>query len=290
MVGKILVSFAKEDEFRSLLTRLTDRLHTDKRFRVSVLPATHHVYDAQLVHALEACDYFVPVVTEYSDDVFRDRSVWAPYVKHLSPMIERVVPVQIDSVAVPLGLWGLASVDIRRSFEAGYDQLVEIIASARGSLITTLDRRDFPAIAQITEDFFEKLVTYFAAHPEELRTIDRRRFEELVAQIFREFKYEVELTARTRDGGRDVIAIKREEVNVRFLIECKRPNPGKPVGVAPVRALLGVTTNERATKGILATTAHFTSGAKALFEQHRWELEARDYDGLTAWLKKLRGT
>jgi len=47
-----------------------------------------------------------------------------------------------------------------------------------------------------------------------------------------------------------------------------------------VRALYGVKTDEKATKGILATTSRFTRGAKAFFDNHVWELEARDFDGV----------
>ncbi len=79
--------------------------------------------------------------------------------------------------------------------------------------------------------FIEKL----RRHPDDLRLIDRRRFEEVVAEIFDGFGYEVELTKRTRDGGKDIVAIKRCEANLKFLIECKRPEPGNPVRIAAVR-------------------------------------------------------
>jgi HJR/Mrr/RecB family endonuclease len=44
--------------------------------------------------------------------------------------------------------------------------------------------------------------------------LNRRLFEEFVAELFHEFGYEVELTKRTRDGGRDVIAIREAEAAV----------------------------------------------------------------------------
>ena len=76
--------------------------------------------------------------------------------------------------------------------------------------------------------------------------MNRRGFEELVAELFGGFGYEVELTKQTRDGGRDIVAIKRGEVQVKYLIECKRPDPGGHVGVGPARELLGVLTDEKA--------------------------------------------
>src|SRR5580692_1723302 len=121
--------------------------------------------------------------------------------------------------------------------------------------------------------------------PQELLKLDSRQFEELVAEIWRNLGYETELTARTKDGGRDIVAVRRFEANVRFLIECKRYGPSHKVGVELVRALYGVRTHEKATKGILATTSTFTRGAKSFFDDHLWELEARDFNGVVDWVK-----
>ena len=130
------------------------------------------------------------------------------------------------------------------------------------------------------------LVRHFHEHPAELSTIGRRKFEELVAELFHGFGYEVELTKQTRDGGKDIIAVRRAEVDVRYLIECKRPDPGKTLGVRPVRELLGVKTSDPASKAILATTAYFSPDARLLLDKHSWELEGRDYDGLLDWLRR----
>jgi restriction system protein len=101
---------------------------------------------------------------------------------------------------------------------------------------------------------------YFRQHPNELYKLDPRNFEELVAELFQGFGFDVELTAQTRDQGRDVIAIAHKPANIRFLIECKRYAAERAVGIAPVQRLLGVVTSEQATKGILVTTARrFTS-------------------------------
>ena len=119
--------------------------------------------------------------------------------------------------------------------------------------------------------------------PDDLKTINRRLFE-VVAEIFHKLGFEVELTRQTRDGGKDIIAISRRPFGLRFLIECKRPNPGNPVRVAAVRELLFVKGKENATKGILVTTTRFTADARILAEQHLWELELRAFDDVTSWV------
>jgi len=149
-----------------------------------------------------------------------------------------------------------------------------------------LPQEQEPPIIDVAHWVDEALIRRFAANPEQLKVMNRRLFEELIAELFAGFGYEVELTKRTRDGGKDVVAVRHEEVNVRYLIQCKRPDPGNPVGVAAVRELLGVKTSERATKGILATTAHFTLDAQILFQQHQWELDPRDFDAIKEWIDR----
>ena len=147
-------------------------------------------------------------------------------------------------------------------------------------------------IGLITTNVTEELIRYFAEHPKEMKTMNSRRLEEMIAELFIGFGYEVELTKQTRDGGKDIIAIKDSEVAEKFIIEAKRPKPGKPVGIVPVRALYGVKSDEGATKAILATTTHFTRDATMFFERHKWELEQKDYDGIMEWINeylKIKG-
>lgn len=139
-------------------------------------------------------------------------------------------------------------------------------------------------IIEVSSLVGETLIQYWHRQPEALRLIDRRKFEELVAELFAGFGYDVELTQQTRDGGKDIVALKRREVDVKFIIECKRPNPGKAVGVSAVRELHSVKMTEGATKAILATTTYFSPDAKLLFEKHRWELEPRDFGAIREWI------
>ena len=84
-----------------------------------------------------------------------------------------------------------------------------------------------------------------------LLNLSPRQFEEFIAEIRNRFGCEVERTKQTRDGGRDIIAVKRAEANCRFLIECKRYDPKNKVGVSIVRELYGVKIHERQPKEFL---------------------------------------
>lgn len=141
-----------------------------------------------------------------------------------------------------------------------------------------------PDIIPVCLDF-RRLIMEADRKPEQILGLSPRQFEELIAEIWHRMGYEIELTAQTRDGGRDIIAVRRSEAQLRFLIECKRYDPKRKVGVELVRALHGVKVHEKATKGILATTSRFTKDAKSYFAEHIWELEPRDYDGIVEWVR-----
>jgi HJR/Mrr/RecB family endonuclease len=99
----------------------------------------------------------------------------------------------------------------------------------------------------------ERLIQYLAQHPERLQEIDPRKFEEIVADIFQDRGFEVALTPRTRDGGRDINAVYKSSLgSFLYLVECKRYRSSNKVGVEIVRALYGVKQRERATMGVLA--------------------------------------
>ena len=141
----------------------------------------------------------------------------------------------------------------------------------------------YPELVPVALDF-GRVLSNTRSNPQELLQLGPRQFEELVAEIWKRFGYVVELTKRSRDGGRDIIALKQSEANLRFLIECKRYDRSNKVGVGIVRELYGVKMDERATKAILATTSSFTRSAKEFFSRHVWELEPRDFDGVVDWI------
>jgi HJR/Mrr/RecB family endonuclease len=125
--------------------------------------------------------------------------------------------------------------------------------------------------------------------PDSSEKISHREFEEIVAELFKGFGYSVELTKRTRDGGRDVIAINRNKVIIpqKYLIECKHWKD--KVGISVVRELLGVSAieEERPSGLIIASTSGFTKDALLLSEkdQTKWVLSLKDKEAIEEWVK-----
>jgi HJR/Mrr/RecB family endonuclease len=132
----------------------------------------------------------------------------------------------------------------------------------------------------------EKLVRYLASHPGRLFDLTPRRFEELVAELFRDQGFEVLLTPQSRDGGFDIKAIIRDSMGIPLLysVECKLYRPERPVGVEVVRSLYGSASVVGATCGVVATTSRFTRDAQEFASKVKYRLSLRDYNDVVAWL------
>jgi len=127
--------------------------------------------------------------------------------------------------------------------------------------------------------------------PRAIHQLTPRQFEELVAEILHELQFErIELTPRSADKGRDVVATKRVNgLPLLFAFECKKNAPSRKVGVGVVRTLLG-TVNQSSTKadvGVLVTTSTFTRGAQNFFLTET-RIKGRDFDGIVEWLNEIQ--
>lgn len=138
-------------------------------------------------------------------------------------------------------------------------------------------------------DVEREVLGYFGRHPELLHSLPPRKFEELVAAVFRNSGFDVELTPETRDGGIDIIAVRKDSLlgEGLHLIECKRYLPGNTVGIGVVQRLLGVVEQHRATNGIIVTTSTFTRDALQVAQNARHRLTLNGYSAVAQWLARF---
>ncbi len=93
----------------------------------------------------------------------------------------------------------------------------------------------------------------------DLLRMDPGEFESLVADLFRAMGLATETTARTGDGGVDVVATDPDPIRGgRIVIQVKRYDSTVPPSV--IRDLYGTVLHEGALKGILVTTSGFGPG------------------------------
>jgi hypothetical protein len=98
-----------------------------------------------------------------------------------------------------------------------------------------------------------------------LRSLSSRSIEYLTAALWRRMGYETIVTKATRDGGKDVVAMRAEPGRSEtVLIECRQWN--KNVPVTTVREMIGVMSDVRANKGVIVAPGGFARGTGSATE------------------------
>lgn len=292
----LYISYPSQDLKHPLFLSLVNDLRHHADLLSYRNPETGEVILNGFVKLIQETDYMIHIWSKNTAQIWCDKNaeikgmkfeLFVAFANQLVSQSCKIIPVCIDDVPIPSHLKYHTWIDLVGSYKDGLASICSRILKTSDDLLGEfpLDQQfENTNIIQIANTVDAKLIEYFSNHPRELQTMNRRLFEELVAELFKGFGFSVELTQKTRDGGIDIIAVKHDLVKVKYLIECKRPEPGNPIGVAPVRALYGVTSHERATKGILATTSYFTKDAQLIFNEHPWELEPIAYDGIIDWM------
>jgi len=121
-------------------------------------------------------------------------------------------------------------------------------------------------VTSVTIPWFE-IIEILKKDPMLAHKISPRKWEEIIAGAYRRQGFDpVTLTPPSGDGGRDVIAVKREGGvllgTVRVIDQVKAYKPGHLVTAEDARALLGVLSAEPASKGFLTTTSDFAPRLK----------------------------
>jgi DNA-binding transcriptional regulator/RsmH inhibitor MraZ len=129
------------------------------------------------------------------------------------------------------------------------------------------------------------------SNPERLFQLSSRYFKHLVAEMLRTSGYDVELMARTREGGVDIFAVSRKRGSApeRCVVACKRWAHSRKVPAVLVRALDSVRAITGADRALFVTTSGFSSDAwKFVREGKRRDLELVDFDALQEWFADYR--
>lgn len=297
----IVVSVRPEDENNSLVTSVRSVAETINGFRrldIDEHLIDHFKFVPEIHNFIMSCDFYLRVLSSKSLDFSYSHWYIKPYLKYHGKSIS-VINIVIDpdfknavKSKYPNFTFEGAWIDIYDNSSQKLDKLYELLSVTQKSSLIQFDVEERliknESIISVSNRVNQLLMNNIIANPKELKQIDRRVFEQFIAELFWGFGYEVELTKQTRDGGKDIIAVKNKEVKVKYLIECKRPDIGNPVGVQAVRELFGVKNDQKSTKAILATSSFFTADAKEFFDRNYWELEPRDYDGIIEWIDEYK--
>lgn len=143
------------------------------------------------------------------------------------------------------------------------------------------------SVAEFEYAKIHSLILQISEDKDLLYSVTSREFEKIVERVFNDSGFETVLTPATRDGGKDIIATKYVMGKpVVFYVECKKYGREEKVGVAAVRSLYGVQTDDKVNKAVLVTTSRFTSGARAFAERQKTLIDLLNIDDFHDLLKK----
>jgi Restriction endonuclease/DnaB-like helicase N terminal domain len=117
-----------------------------------------------------------------------------------------------------------------------------------------------------------------------------RAFEELVADLLEKDGYRVQLGPGTKDGGKDIIAMKELEGHGWFMSvwQAKKLKPEKKVELSVIRELADTRQKQNASKGIIVTSTYLTRGALDRVTEDRFLLGKVDRDDLMQWVQRVK--
>lgn len=108
----------------------------------------------------------------------------------------------------------------------------------------------------------EQMIVESARNPSLIYRMGSRDFERYIARIWEAFGFQVNLTARSRDGGVDIVCMSScLDVPLMIAIQAKRHSAHRPVSVELIRGFVGANAIIGANKLVYVTTSRYTKDA-----------------------------
>lgn len=172
--------------------------------------------------------------------------------------------------------------DRRKQMQELSEERIHLLLTASPEKLAE-NREDHLLDVQLA-DVNAELIKWLAAHPEDMRQLPPRKFEEVIAEILRDQGHEVELTKATRDGGWDIyVVIKTSIGKILAIVECKRWSPPNKVGLAVVeRFIHAIREKSKANLGLIVATTSFSPDAQKHAKEYSFQVRLTDFDQLRA--------
>jgi Restriction endonuclease len=117
--------------------------------------------------------------------------------------------------------------------------------------------------------------------------LEWRQLEEIVAELLTQDGYTVQLGRGTKDGGKDIVAMKSfPGVGLIMSVwQAKNLEPKNKVGLRVIRELADTRVEHKASKGVIVTTTSLTRDALKRVERDSYWLHKVDGTDLDAWIR-----
>jgi hypothetical protein len=181
-------------------------------------PKKYYRYESSIHCSVKGCprkaeyevylyDYYGPYVGEFYEQDFTCPFLCEPHLQENEK--------QAEGERIPRG--SISYPYSNREGAQGYSKDAPI-QQAYPILFDGSSQLLIPELQVAFADINDELFRHLAKHPELIHSLHPRKFEELVADIFRAKGFHVELTRRTNDGGKDIYAAHRNSVGTNLYL------------------------------------------------------------------------
>ncbi|MBN1695895.1 MAG: restriction endonuclease [Spirochaetales bacterium] len=170
----------------------------------------------------------------------------------------------------------------------------QVVVSEEAKKKRLYEQEDFDEKCGLLVNDFEQIsremIEYFSNHPDELYRLEWRKFEELLAAIFRNQGYVTELGPGWGDGGIDLRLIQKDSIGRMItLVQAKKYKPEIPIRLEAVAALYGIVEHEKANRGLFVTTSKYLPGAREFAAKQSYKLSLATSAEVAEWCKNICG-
>lgn len=137
--------------------------------------------------------------------------------------------------------------------------------------------------------FDHRFINYLSVNHEKLGSIHWRKFEELTAECFQQFGFNVELGQGSNDDGVDMRVWNDDEsvsTPPEYIIQCKRQK--EKIDKVTIKGLYADVRHENSKMGLLVTTSEFSPGARSTIAARGYPIAEVNSEMLKHWLVALR--
>ncbi len=217
----------------------------------------------------------------------------------VQPAMEKLAPIFSTDFSF---LSDFPLVSLTRSHQlllAGYESMDAYLNSLQALVVEAPDESELleqPTTQLLLPETRERIVLYspslrlleqLRAQQLSIHELNWRQFEEVVAELLIQDGYTVELGRGTKDGGKDITAVK-ELPGVGLVLsvwQAKKYSVGRPIGESVIRELADTRNTNGANKGVIVTTTSLTRGALERIRQDRYLLHKVDGNDLQTWIR-----
>lgn len=191
------------------------------------------------------------------------------------PSCENSIKIELTASEYPLGAYNHDFSTISGGF---------FLQEPNQTIIYRFDFDDFPYSSSLSD-----LIYSIQSNPNYIYDLTPRQFEEVIAELFISEGFDVQLTKKTRDGGKDLIVTKSfMGTPIVMIVECKRYDSQNKVSINVVRSLLGVHQDDKVNKAMVVTTSFFTKDAISFAERQGTMMELADFNVIMNWINKYK--